>query len=64
MVEEQELRKEVIAAVVTWVVQAKMNSRNFLSNFDSKDMVRIEDIEQEEMETIGSRVKEIVLKER
>lgn len=62
MVQEQELGKEVTTTVVAWVVQAELNSRHFLSNSDSKDTVGIEDIEQD-METIGSRVKEIVLKE-
>lgn len=45
------------------MVQAKLNSGHFLSSSGSKGMVGIEDIEQEEMETIGSRVKVIELKE-
>jgi len=63
VVEEQELVKEVIAVVVAWVVQAEMNFGNFLSSSGLTDMVGIEDIEHEEMETIGSRVKGTVLKE-
>jgi len=45
------------------MVQAELNPSHFLSNSGSKVMVGNEDIEQEEMETIGSRVKGIVLKE-
>ncbi len=63
MVEEQELGKKVTTTVVAWVVQAELNYGHFLSNSSSKGMVGVEDIEQEEMETLGSRVKETVLKE-
>lgn len=63
MVEKQEFGKEVTVAIVAWVIQAKMNSGNFLSHSDSKDMVEVEDIGQRDMETTGSRVKETVFKE-
>lgn len=51
--EEQKLGKEVTAAVATWVVQVELNFGHFLSSYSSKGMVGIEDIGQEEMETIG-----------
>ena len=63
MVEEKELGKEVTVAIVAWVVHTELNFGHFLSNFGSKDMVEIEDIEQKEVETIGSMVKENVLEE-
>lgn len=45
------------------MVWENLNSNHFLSSYGSIGMVGVEDIGQEEMETIGSRVKETELKE-
>ena len=60
---EKKLGKEVTASTAGWVVQAKLTSKNFLSNSTSTSTIGVEDIGQEEMKNIGSKVKGTELKE-
>jgi len=49
---------------VALVIQEGMDLRNFLSNFEAKDMAEIEHIGKLERETIGSKMKETVMEEK